>query len=198
MRRSNEPPQALSVLTPAKLERVVTSDYDRRLPGGAKRGAAREHRLRASLRLRRRQGRLGKLRSSPRRRERQPHARGRPPAHGHSDLPPQRPLANSVRAARSGPASSSTRTALSWVASGGARSAAERTSRPSRGWRSDRARSGRALAWRTSSNGLRRQNLTNLPVTNSDGRLVGLLLRVDAEQALDAIQSNAEAARPSA
>jgi predicted transcriptional regulator len=45
---------------------------------------------------------------------------------------------------------------------------------------------------------MRRQNLTNLPVTNSDGRLVGLLLRADAEQALEAIQSNAEAARPSA
>jgi CBS domain-containing protein len=45
---------------------------------------------------------------------------------------------------------------------------------------------------------MRRQNLTNLPVTNSDGRLVGLLLRADAEQALEAIRSNAEAARPSA
>jgi hypothetical protein len=44
---------------------------------------------------------------------------------------------------------------------------------------------------------MRRQNLTNLPVTNSDGRLVGLLLRADADQALEAIRSNAEApARP--
>ena len=32
---------------------------------------------------------------------------------------------------------------------------------------------------------MREQNLTSLPVTRSDGRLVGLLLRADAEQALD-------------
>jgi CBS domain-containing protein len=32
---------------------------------------------------------------------------------------------------------------------------------------------------------MRRQRLTGLPVTNSDGRLVGLLLREDAERALD-------------
>jgi CBS domain-containing protein len=31
---------------------------------------------------------------------------------------------------------------------------------------------------------MRRQNLTNLPVTTSDGRLVGLLVRDDAERAL--------------
>jgi CBS domain-containing protein len=31
---------------------------------------------------------------------------------------------------------------------------------------------------------MERQNLTNLPVTTSDGRLVGLLLRKDAERAL--------------
>ena len=32
---------------------------------------------------------------------------------------------------------------------------------------------------------MREQNLTGLPVTRSDGRLVGLLLRADAEQALE-------------
>lgn len=32
---------------------------------------------------------------------------------------------------------------------------------------------------------MREQNLTSLPVTRSDGRLVGLLLRADAEQALE-------------
>jgi CBS domain-containing protein len=31
---------------------------------------------------------------------------------------------------------------------------------------------------------MQRQKLTNLPVTTSDGRLVGLLLREDAEHAL--------------
>ena len=31
---------------------------------------------------------------------------------------------------------------------------------------------------------MRRQNLGNLPVTTSDGRLVGLLLREDAERGL--------------
>jgi CBS domain-containing protein len=31
---------------------------------------------------------------------------------------------------------------------------------------------------------MREQNLSNLPVTTSDGRLVGLLLREDAERAL--------------
>jgi Mg/Co/Ni transporter MgtE len=32
---------------------------------------------------------------------------------------------------------------------------------------------------------MRTQDLTGLPVTTSDGRLLGLLLRVDAERALD-------------
>jgi CBS domain-containing protein len=32
---------------------------------------------------------------------------------------------------------------------------------------------------------MRRQNLTNLPVTTSDGRLMGLLMRGDAERALE-------------
>lgn len=34
---------------------------------------------------------------------------------------------------------------------------------------------------------MRRQNLNSLPVTTSDGRLVGLLLRADAEQALERV-----------
>ena len=34
---------------------------------------------------------------------------------------------------------------------------------------------------------MRRQNLTNLPVTTSEGRLVGLLTRRDAEQALASV-----------
>jgi hypothetical protein len=34
---------------------------------------------------------------------------------------------------------------------------------------------------------VRRQNLTNIPVTTSDGRLVGLLIRRDAEDALGAL-----------
>ena len=34
------------------------------------------------------------------------------------------------------------------------------------------------------------QKLTNLPVTTSDGRLVGLLLREDAERALAAVKKN--------
>ena len=37
---------------------------------------------------------------------------------------------------------------------------------------------------------MRRQNLTNLPVTTSDGRLVGLLTRSDAEAALDAVNES--------
>ena len=37
---------------------------------------------------------------------------------------------------------------------------------------------------------MRRQNLTNLPVTTSDGRLVGLLTRRDAEQALAAVNKS--------
>jgi CBS domain-containing protein len=37
---------------------------------------------------------------------------------------------------------------------------------------------------------MRRQNLTNLPVTTSDGRLVGLLTRRDAEQALAAVNES--------
>ena len=36
---------------------------------------------------------------------------------------------------------------------------------------------------------MRRQHLTNLPVTTSDGRLIGLLTRTDAEQALDRARS---------
>ena len=32
---------------------------------------------------------------------------------------------------------------------------------------------------------MRKQNLANLPVTTSDGRLMGLLMRADAEQALE-------------
>jgi len=36
---------------------------------------------------------------------------------------------------------------------------------------------------------MRRQNLTNLPVTTSDGRLVGLLTRRDAEEALRQLES---------
>jgi CBS domain-containing protein len=35
---------------------------------------------------------------------------------------------------------------------------------------------------------MERQNLTNLPVTTSDGRLVGLLLRKDAERALAGVK----------
>jgi CBS domain-containing protein len=35
---------------------------------------------------------------------------------------------------------------------------------------------------------MQRQQLTNLPVTTSDGRLVGLLLREDAERALDSVK----------
>jgi CBS domain-containing protein len=42
---------------------------------------------------------------------------------------------------------------------------------------------------------MRRQNLTNLPVTTSDGRLAGLLLRADAEQALEAIAPDTQASR---
>jgi CBS domain-containing protein len=33
---------------------------------------------------------------------------------------------------------------------------------------------------------MRAQDLTGLPVTTSDGRLVGLLLRADADRAVDA------------
>jgi CBS domain-containing protein len=36
---------------------------------------------------------------------------------------------------------------------------------------------------------MRRQNLTNLPVTTSDGRFVGLLTRQDAEEALRELES---------
>ena len=35
---------------------------------------------------------------------------------------------------------------------------------------------------------MRRQNLTNLPVTTSEGRLVGLLTRSSAEQALASVK----------
>jgi len=35
---------------------------------------------------------------------------------------------------------------------------------------------------------MRRQNLSSLPVTTSDGRLVGLLLRETAEEALQRLQ----------
>jgi CBS domain-containing protein len=34
---------------------------------------------------------------------------------------------------------------------------------------------------------MRTQNLTNLPVTTSDGRLIGLLARRDAEEALSGL-----------
>ena len=37
---------------------------------------------------------------------------------------------------------------------------------------------------------MRRQNLTNLPVTTSEGRLVGLLTRRDAEQALASVNKS--------
>ena len=37
---------------------------------------------------------------------------------------------------------------------------------------------------------MRRQKLTNLPVTTSDGRLTGLLLREDAEDALAAVNKS--------
>jgi CBS domain-containing protein len=37
---------------------------------------------------------------------------------------------------------------------------------------------------------MERQNLTNLPVTTSDGRLVRLLLREDAERALAAVKKS--------
>jgi hypothetical protein len=37
---------------------------------------------------------------------------------------------------------------------------------------------------------MRRQNLTNLPVTTSDGRLGGLLTRRDAEQALASVNKS--------
>ena len=37
---------------------------------------------------------------------------------------------------------------------------------------------------------MQRQNLTNLPVTTSEGRLVGLLTRRDAEQALAAVNES--------
>ena len=37
---------------------------------------------------------------------------------------------------------------------------------------------------------MRRQNLTNLPVTTSDGRLIGLLTRREAEQALAAVNKS--------
>jgi len=37
---------------------------------------------------------------------------------------------------------------------------------------------------------MQRQNLTNLPVTTSDGQLVGLLTRRDAEQALAAVNES--------
>lgn len=36
---------------------------------------------------------------------------------------------------------------------------------------------------------MERQKLTNLPVTTSDGRLVGLLLRTDAERALAGVKT---------
>jgi predicted transcriptional regulator len=45
---------------------------------------------------------------------------------------------------------------------------------------------------------MRRQNLINLPVTASDGRLAGLLMRADADRALEAIKPEAEETRPSA
>ncbi|MGH8982834.1 MAG: CBS domain-containing protein, partial [Acidimicrobiia bacterium] len=35
---------------------------------------------------------------------------------------------------------------------------------------------------------MREQNLTNVPVTTSDGRLVGLLVREDAERALSGLK----------
>jgi CBS domain-containing protein len=41
---------------------------------------------------------------------------------------------------------------------------------------------------------MRRQNLTNLPVTTSDGRLSGLLTRPDAEEALRQLGKRPEAA----
>jgi CBS domain-containing protein len=37
---------------------------------------------------------------------------------------------------------------------------------------------------------MQRQQLTNLPVTTSDGRLAGLLLREDAERALAAVNKS--------
>jgi len=37
---------------------------------------------------------------------------------------------------------------------------------------------------------MQRQKLTNLPVTTSDGRLTGLLLREDAERALAAVKNS--------
>jgi CBS domain-containing protein len=37
---------------------------------------------------------------------------------------------------------------------------------------------------------MQRQNLSNLPVTTPDGRLVGLLTRRDAEQALTAVNKS--------
>ena len=36
---------------------------------------------------------------------------------------------------------------------------------------------------------MERQKLTNLPVTTSDGRLIGLLLRIDAERALASVDT---------
>lgn len=96
-----------------------------------------------------------------------------------------KPLASSSRRAAGTPASSSTRPASSSAGWGVARSEAERTSRRRRRRRRGRARSGRALASPTSSSEIRRQNLTNLRVTTSDGRLMGLLMRTDAEQAVE-------------
>jgi CBS domain-containing protein len=37
---------------------------------------------------------------------------------------------------------------------------------------------------------MRRQHLTSLPVTTSDGRLVGLLTRRDAEEALASVKKS--------
>jgi hypothetical protein len=37
---------------------------------------------------------------------------------------------------------------------------------------------------------MQRQKLTNLPVSSSDGRLAGLLLREDAERALAAVKKS--------
>jgi hypothetical protein len=37
---------------------------------------------------------------------------------------------------------------------------------------------------------MERQKLTNLPVTSSEGRLVGLLLREDAERAVAGVETS--------
>jgi hypothetical protein len=62
--------------------------------------AAREHRVRAGLRLRRRQGRLGERRACARGRERERDARGSPHPDGRSDLPPGQSPPSSLRTAR--------------------------------------------------------------------------------------------------